>query len=116
VFLITNSTKICGATAGVLCDFSTWTPNSNMLVVVAHGDNGSGYSVALADSPKWQGGFFAKKGIDLGQSSIDEGPMFATNINLSNSVTVKPLPAITNLPLGAPVIPNVHAAPTAPSY
>ena len=60
--------------------------------------------------------FFAKKGIDLGQSSIDEGPMFATNINLSNSVTVKPLPAITNLPLGAPVIPNVHAAPTAPSY
>jgi len=116
VFLITNSTKICGATAGVLCDFSTWTPNSNMLVVVAHGDNGSGYSVAMANSTKWQGGFFAKKGIDLGQSSIDEGPMFATNINLSNSVTVKPLPAITNLPLGAPVIPNVHAAPTAPSY
>jgi hypothetical protein len=116
VFLITNSTKICGATAGVLCDFSTWTPNSNMLVVVAHGDNGGGYSVAMANSTKWQGGFFAKKGIDLGQSSIDEGPMFATNINLSNSVTVKPLPAITNLPLGAPVIPNVHAAPTAPSY
>ncbi len=116
VFLITNSTKICGASAGVLCDFSTWTPNSNMLVVVAHGDNGGGYSVAMSNSTKWQGGFFAKKGIDLGQSSIDEGPMFATNINLSNSVTVKPLPTITNLPLGAPVVPNVHAAPTPPSY
>ena len=30
--------------------------------------------------------------------------MFATRINLSNSVTAKPLPAITNLPLGAPVV------------
>ena len=38
--------------------------------------------------------------------------MFATNINLSNSVTVKPLPTITNLPLGAPISPNVHAAPS----
>src|SRR3954447_5274181 len=115
-FLITNSTKICGATAGVLCDFTTWAPNSNMLVVVAHGDNGSGYSIAMSNSTKWQGGFYAKKGIDLGQSSIDEGPMFATNINLSNSVTVKPLPTITNLPPGAPISPNVHAAPAPPSY
>src|SRR3954452_1756418 len=41
-FTITNSTKICGATAGVLCDFSTWAPNSNMLLVVARGDNGTG--------------------------------------------------------------------------
>jgi hypothetical protein len=115
-FLITNSTKICGATAGALCDFSTWTPNSNLLIVVAHGDNGSGYSIAMSNSTKWQGGFWAKKGIDLGQSSIDEGPMFATNINLSNSVTVKPLPTITNLPPGAPISPNVHAAPAPPSY
>jgi hypothetical protein len=115
-FSITNSTKICGSTAGSACDFSAWTPNSNILVVVAHGDNGAGYSIAMANTTKWQGGFFAAKGIDLGQSSIDEGPMFGTNINLSNSVTVKPLPAITNLPLGAPISPNVHAAPDRPSY
>jgi hypothetical protein len=115
-FSISGSTKICGSTAGAACDFTTWTPNSNILVVVAHGDNGSGYSVAMANSTKWQGGFFAKNGIDLGQSSIDEGPMFASNINLSNSVTVKPLPAITNLPLGAPISPNVHASPERPSY
>ncbi len=115
-FSITNSTKICGSTAGAACDFSSWTPNSNILVVVAHGDNGAGYSIAMANTTKWQGGFFATKGIDLGQSSTDEGPMFASNINLSNSVTVKPLPAITNLPLGAPISPNVHAAPDRPSY
>ena len=66
--------------------------------------------------PERKRGFFAKKRIDLGQSSVDEGPMFATRINLSNSVPVKPLPAITNLPLGAPVVPNVHAAPAPPSY
>jgi Tfp pilus assembly protein PilX len=115
-FSISGSTKICGSTAGAACDFTTWTPNSNILVVVAHGDNGSGYSVAMANSTKWQGGFFAKNGIDLGQSSIDEGPMFASHINLSNSVQVKPLPAITNLPLGAPISPNVHAAPVRPTF
>ncbi len=115
-FSITNSTKICGATAGALCVFNSWTPNSNMLVVVAHGDNGGGYSVAMSNSTKWQGGFFAKNGIDLGQSSIDEGPMFASTINLGNSVQVMPLPTITNLPLGAPVVPNVHAGPIRPTF
>jgi hypothetical protein len=116
VFSISNSTKICGATAGAACDFSTWSPNSNMLVVVAHGNNGSGYSVSMSNSTKWQGGFFASNGIDLGQSSIDEGPMFSSGINLGNSVQVKPLPAITNLPLGAPLSPNVHAAPDRPTF
>jgi Tfp pilus assembly protein PilX len=116
VFSMTNSSKICGITAGVLCDFTTWLPNSNMLVVVAHGDNGSGYSVAMANSTKWQGAFYATHGIDLGQSSIDEGPMFASNINLSQSVQVRPLPAITNLPLGAPITPNVHASPGRPTF
>jgi hypothetical protein len=113
---ITNSTKFCGVTAGAACDFSTWAPNSNMLVIVAHGNNGSGYSISMANSTKWQGGFFAKNSIDLGQSSIDEGPMFASGITLGNSVTVKPLPAITNLPLGAPLVPNVHAAPGRPTF
>jgi Tfp pilus assembly protein PilX len=113
---ISNSTKICGVSAGLTCDFSSWSPNSNMLVVVAHGNNGSGYSISMANTTKWQGGFFAANGIDLGQSSIDEGPMFATTINLSNSVTVKPLPAITNLPLGAPISPNTHAAPSRPAF
>ncbi len=115
-FSITNSTKICGSTAGVNCDFTTWSPNSNMLIVVAHGNNGSGYSVSMANSTKWQGGFFAANGIDLGQSSIDEGPMFSSGINLGNSVQVRPLPAITNLPLGAPLTPNVHAAPDRPTF
>jgi len=87
-----------------------------MLIVVAHGNNGSGYSVSMANSTKWQGGFFATNGIDLGQSSIDEGPMFASGINLGNSVQVKPLPTITNLPLGAPLAPNVHAAPDKPTF
>ena len=76
-FSITNSTKFCGSTAGAACDFTAWTPNSNILVVVAHGDNGTGYSISMANTTKWQGGFFAAKGIDLGQSSTDEGPMFA---------------------------------------
>jgi len=113
---ITNSTKFCGVTAGAACDFTNWAPNSNMLVIVAHGNNGNGYSISMANSTKWQGGFFATNSIDLGQSSIDEGPMFASGITLGNSVTVKPLPAITNLPLGAPLAPNVHASPAKPTF
>jgi hypothetical protein len=115
-FSVTNATKFCGSTGGATCNFSTWVPNSNLLIVVAHGDNGSGYSVAMANSTKWQGGFYATRGIDLGQSSIVEGPMFTTGLNMGNSVTVKPLPAITNLPLGAPLAPNVHAAPVKPTF
>jgi Tfp pilus assembly protein PilX len=115
-FSITNSTKFCGISATITCDFTKWLPNSNMLVVVAHGDNGSGYSISMANSTKWQGGYFAKNNLDLGQSSIDEGPMFSSGINLGNSVQVRPLPAITNLPLGAPISPNVHAAPGTPTF
>ena len=115
-FTITNSTKICGISATAACDFTQWSPNTNMLIVVAHGDNGSGYSIQMANSTKWQGGFFAAKNLDLGQSSIDEGPMFSSGINLGNSVQVRPLPAITNLPLGAPLAPNVHAAPGTPTF
>ena len=115
-FSITNSTKFCGVTASATCDFTTWQPNSNMLIVVAHGDNGSGYSISMANSTKWQGGFYTTKSIDLGQSSIDEGPMFSGGINIGNSVQVKPLPAVTNLPLGAPIAPNVHASPGRPTF
>ena len=85
-FSITNSTKFCGVTATATCDFTTWQPNSNMLIIVAHGDNGSGYSISMANSTKWQGGFYTTKSIDLGQSSIDEGPMFSGGINIGNSV------------------------------
>jgi len=31
-------------------------------------------------------------------------------------VQVRPLPTITNLPLGAPLAPNVHAAPDRPTF
>jgi Tfp pilus assembly protein PilX len=110
----TSTTKICGITAGATCSFSTWTPNSNMFILVAQGNSG-GKSIMMSQTTMWQGGFFAKNAIDLGNASSVEGPMIASTILATNSVQVKPLPYITTLPLGAPGNPNTHASPEPPS-
>jgi Tfp pilus assembly protein PilV len=111
-----GSTRLCAVNTGSACDFSTWNPNSEMLIFIAHGNDGSGNSVAFTNGVHFQGGLFAEKAIDLGQSSTVEGPMIGGDVKLSNSVTLKPLPTITTLPLGAPGNPNTHASPTAPTY
>jgi Tfp pilus assembly protein PilX len=109
-----SGTKLCGYSAGATCDFNSWQPNGNLLIIVPYGNNGSGYSVSFANSVHWQGGFFAKNGIDLGNSSTDEGPMFGSTISMTNSAQIKSLPVITDLPIGAPLQPNVHVGPNRP--
>ena len=111
-----GSTRLCAAWSGSNCDFATWDPNQNMLIVVANGNDGSGNSVVFTNGIQFQGGLFATRAIDLGQSSQSEGPMMASTIKISNSVQIKPLPLIDTLPLGAPGNPNTHATPQKPIF
>jgi hypothetical protein len=111
-----GSTRLCAAWSGTDCDFNTWDPNEDMLIIVANGDDGSGNSVAFSQGIQFQGGLFAEKAIDLGQSARVEGPMIGETVKLSNSVQIKPLPLIDTLPLGAPGNPNTHATPQKPQF
>ena len=43
------------------CDFTNWNPNTEMLIVGAHGQDASGRSVFLDNSAKWEGGIYANR-------------------------------------------------------
>jgi Tfp pilus assembly protein PilX len=89
------------------CDFSKWTPNTSMLIVAAHG---SPASASFSNGAWFQGGIFSQANVDVGQSSQIEGPIISNTITLGNSVKMKPLPIIENLPIGAPGNPNSKAS------
>lgn len=76
-----------------------------MLLVVAHGDNGSGDSYARSSSSIFQGSVFA-----------DDGPILGLPLSIGNSVHIDPLPPIANMPIGTPTSPNTHATVDPPVY
>jgi hypothetical protein len=120
-FTLGNSTQICGwntstdsaAKTGSNCDFSKWTPNTSMLMIIAHG---SGNSISFGQSCYFQGALYALNGASIGQSCQTEGPMIASTLSVGQSVNMKPLPGITDLPVGAPGNPNTSGVPEAPAY
>jgi hypothetical protein len=92
-----------------------WDPNSKMLIISAHGDNGSGDSIVFSQGAQFQGGLYANKNANFGNSSTAQGPIQARgSLVFGNAVSLKPLPYITTLPLGAPGNPNTHASTRAP--
>jgi hypothetical protein len=104
-FNMANSAQLCANTA---CNFATWNPNTEMLLIVA---TGSGTAISMSNSVKFQGGFFTNATIAMSNSVSLMGPMIGGDLVWGNSVTVQPLPAINTLPIGAPGAPNVHAQP-----
>jgi hypothetical protein len=110
-----GTTRLCASRSGTNCDFS-WDPNKKLLIIIPNGNDGSGNSVIFGNGVMFQGGFFAKNAVDLGQSSTSMGPMMGSTIKLSQSAQVKPLPLIDTLPLGAPGNPNTTAKAQAPTY
>jgi hypothetical protein len=110
-FSMGTTAQLCANTG---CDFDTWNPNTEMLMIVAAGS--ASPNVSLTNSVKFQGGFFSNNAVSMQNSVQVMGPMVAGTFNWGNSVTVKPLPTINTLPLGAPGNPNVHAQPGRLSY
>jgi Tfp pilus assembly protein PilX len=115
---LSNSGVFCGwdtvhdtaAYNGSSCDFSAWTPGTSMLMFVAHG------GVTLNQSSFFQGAIFSEGNVTLGQSAQTEGPIITNTLTLGQSVQMKPLPGLADLPLGAPGNPNSSGYPEQPSY
>jgi hypothetical protein len=114
-FLLSN-TKLCAGVANGTCDFSSWNPNSEMLVIVANGNGGQvpdGDSIQLKSS-FFEGGLWATNAIELNTSSQTEGPMVGGNVILENTVYARTWPAVT-VPAGMPGNPVVYAQADPPS-
>ena len=113
---ITVNGSMCGKrnAGNTACDFANWNPNTEMWILAAHGDNGSGYSVVFPNNAVWEGGVYATNSIDLSNNGTIEGPIIGGSAVFSNNVTVNPFPVITTVPVGAPGNPNVYAQPNPP--
>jgi hypothetical protein len=109
-----NGAQLCGGVSGGTCDFGAWNPNTELLLIMAAGDNGSRASVTLNQSSRFQGGLYAANDIVVGQSATFEGPMMGGSLVFNNSVTAQPFPLINTVPLGTPGNPNVYAKPQTP--
>ena len=112
-----NNTQLC-ANAG--CNFATWNPNTEMLLIIANGATGDQDSMLFnGNAGRFQGGIFCNPDARVnfnGNTTEIMGPVICGSFSFQNSVIMKPLPAITQLPIGAPTNPNVHAMPSTPSY
>ncbi|MDP9303512.1 MAG: hypothetical protein M3O92_03300 [Actinomycetota bacterium] len=110
VFCGWNTTNDTSAYNGSTCDFSAWTPSTSMFMFVANG------GVTLNQSSYFQGAIYSAGNVTLGQSAKTEGPIITNTISLGQSVQMKPLPGLADLPLGAPGNPNTSGFPEQPVY
>jgi Tfp pilus assembly protein PilX len=110
VFCGWNTTADTSAYASGSCDFNAWTPATSMFMFIAGG------GVTLNQGSYFQGAIFTAGNVSLGQSAQTEGPIIAGSLTLGQSVKMKPLPGLADLPLGAPGNPNTSGVPEAPSY
>jgi hypothetical protein len=116
-FRISGSTKLCGGISGSACNFSAWNPNTEMLTIVANGNNGdagSGNSVLVESNAQFQGGLFATNGIQFTSNARADGPMVASTVKFDSNVQFDQFPTITTVPVGMPGNPAVYAQPNPP--
>jgi hypothetical protein len=115
---LTNTGVFCGwntlndtsAYTGGTCDFNAWTPSTSMFMFIAGG------GVTLSQGASFQGAIYTPGTVSLGNSAQTEGPIIATGLTLGQSAKMKPLPGLTDLPLGAPGNPNTSGVPEPPMY
>jgi Tfp pilus assembly protein PilX len=110
VFCGWNMTNDTSAYSSGSCDFNAWTPTKSMFMFIAGG------GVTLNQGSYFQGAIFTAGNVSLGQSAQTEGPIIAGSVTLGQSVKMKPLPGLADLPLGAPGNPNTSGVPEAPVY
>jgi hypothetical protein len=113
--ILLSNTKLCATIVNGACNFSSWDPTTEFLVLVA---NGSGGQVPVGDSiqivsSEFEGGLFATNAIELDTQSSTEGPMLAGTEVFDNSVFARTWPIIS-VPVGMPGAVITEAHPEAP--
>jgi hypothetical protein len=107
----TNGTLPVNAT----CDYSKWSPNTSMLMLVLHGTPTS-FNIGGGNGCYFQGAVYAVGNATLGQQCFTDGPFIAGSLTVGQGVNMRPLPGIQDLPVGAPGNPNTQGIPEAPAY
>lgn len=111
----TNQVAICSVKTGSNCDFNNWqgtTNNKDMLTIAALGSSGTTIDMTGANQAQFQGSFFCQPGASVsfnGNQVAFQGPITCGSFTWGNQPQVKPLPAIKNMPPGAPLPPNSTA-------
>jgi Tfp pilus assembly protein PilX len=114
-FHVTGS--ICASISGTNCDFATWNPNFDMLMIVANGSGGQnnpGDSIQIDNNFSWQGGLYGTNAVEFGNNVNVDGPIVGSQILLSNNLTTNAFPTISVVPVGMPSNKDVYAQPNPP--
>jgi hypothetical protein len=115
--LIGNGSKLCGGVSGSECDFAAWSPNTEMLTIVANssGDQAeTGNSILMDNNGQFQGGLFGTSAIEFRNNSRSDGPIVGSTVKFNNNVQNDQFPTITVVPAGMPGNPIVYAQPNPP--
>jgi hypothetical protein len=117
--LLIKNSSLCALlnAAKTACTTTGWDPNSRMIVFVVNGSGGqvnSDTSVALV-SGGFQGALYATWAIDIGTTSLSEGPLDGKPVKLGQS-SGSAFPGFTLVPAGMPGNPAVYAQPGTPQY
>ena len=113
-FRIDGNAQLCGGIAGGNCDFTAWDPNADNLGIIADGNDGTGYSILLQNSARFQGSLYATNAVLLENQTQFDGPMVAGTFKLENNIVTHEFPTITSVPVGWPGNPTVYAEPQPP--
>jgi hypothetical protein len=119
-----KNSSLCGAVYNGACDMRTyqaspaqgWNPNAALLCFVAKGSGGQN---SVGDSAQFisstfQGAVYAASNVELGTTSIVDGPMVGYQVILGQSVNTS-FPSITLVPEGMPSNPTAYAQIDPPS-
>lgn len=114
-FRVTGS--MCASIVSSACNFATWNPDFDMLMIVADGNGGQvnpGDSIQVDNNYSWQGGLYGTNGVEFGNNVNVDGPIVGSTITLSNNLTTNAFPNISIVPVGMPSNQEVYAQPNPP--
>jgi hypothetical protein len=111
------SGTLCASIVAGACNFATWSPDADLLMVVANGSGGQvnpGDSIQADNNWSYQGGLYGTNAVEFGNNDNVDGPIVGSQIVLSNNLTTNAFPNISVVPVGMPSNANVYAQPNPP--
>jgi len=111
------SGTMCASISGTTCNFASWSPDADLLMIVANGSGGQvnpGDSILMDNNFSYQGGLYGTNAVEFGNNDNVDGPIVGSQILLSNNLTTNAFPNISVVPVGMPSNQNVYAQPNPP--
>jgi hypothetical protein len=109
--------SVCASISGSTCNFASWNPDFDMLMVVSDGNGGQvnpGDSILIDNNYSYQGGLYGTNAVEFGNNVNVDGPIVGSQILLSNNLTTNAFPTISVVPVGMPSNAAVYAQPNPP--